>query len=134
MTDAASSFRIPAEAYDRFVGRYSPELARQLCDAAGVAAPARALDVGCGPGALAAELATRLGAEHVAAIDPSEPFAAAARARLPGVRVETGAAEALPFADREFDFALAQLVVNFMADAPAGVREMRRVSRGVVAA
>jgi ubiquinone/menaquinone biosynthesis C-methylase UbiE len=134
VTDSAASFRIPAEAYDRFVGRYSGALAQELCDAAGVRTPASALDVGCGPGALAAELASRLGPERVAAIDPSEPFAAAARSRLPGVRVETGAAEALPFADGEFDFALAQLVVNFMTDALAGVREMRRVSRGVVAA
>jgi SAM-dependent methyltransferase len=39
-------------------------------------------------------------------------------------------AEALPFADGAFDHALAQLVVNFMTDPPAGVREMRRVTRG----
>ena len=49
------------------------------------------------------------------------------------MRVEIGAAEALPFADKSFDSALSQLVVNFMSDAPAGVREMRRVSRGVAA-
>ena len=44
-------------------------------------------------------------------------------------------AEALPFADRAFDAALSQLVVNFMRDAEAGVREMARVTRpgGVVA-
>jgi SAM-dependent methyltransferase len=45
------------------------------------------------------------------------------------VRVEVAPAEALPFADAEFDHALAQLVVNFMRDPIAGVREMRRVTR-----
>ena len=47
-----TGFDAPAEAYDRFVGRYSGALARSLMAAAGVAAGERALDVGCGPGAL----------------------------------------------------------------------------------
>jgi SAM-dependent methyltransferase len=95
----------------------------------------RALDVGCGPGALTAALAERLGAASVCAVEPSEPFAAACRARLPGVDVRVAPAEALPFAGGAFDAALSQLVVNFMADAGAGVREMARVTRpgGVVA-
>ena len=118
------------EVYDRLIGRYGPGLAVALCDLAGVAAGQDALDVGCGPGALTQELAARLGAEHVAAVEPSEAFAAACRQRVPGARVHTGAAEALPFADGAFDVALAQLVVNFMADAPHGVAEMCRVSRG----
>ena len=94
-----------------------------------------ALDVGCGPGALTAALAERLGPANVAAADPSESFAEACRARVPGVEVVVATAEALPFADREFDTALSQLVVNFMRDAEAGVREMARVTRpgGVVA-
>jgi SAM-dependent methyltransferase len=132
----AATFRIAAEAYDRHVGRYSRELARGLMAAAGVAPPARALDVGCGPGALTTELAALLGAEQVAAADPSAPFVEACRRRLPGVRVELASAEALPFDDRAFDVALAQLVVNFMTDPPAGAAEMRRVTRpgGTVAA
>jgi SAM-dependent methyltransferase len=89
----------------------------------------RVLDVGCGPGALAAVLAGTLGADHVAAVDPSVPYAEACRERLPGVDVRVAAGEALPFDDGAFDAALAQLVVNFMRDAPAGVREMRRVTR-----
>jgi SAM-dependent methyltransferase len=129
-------FQAPATAYDRHVGRYSRELARALIEAAGIAPEQTAVDVGCGPGGLTAELAERLGAEHVAAVDPSASFVEACARRLPGVRVEQARAESLPFADGEFDRALAQLVVNFMADAPAGVREMRRVTRsgGVVAA
>ena len=94
------------------------------------------LDVGCGPGALTAELVRRLGPGTVSAVDPSEPFVAAARERHPGVSVRRAAAEQLPFEDRAFDAALAQLVVHFMADPVAGLREMARVTRkdGVVAA
>jgi SAM-dependent methyltransferase len=132
----ARSFHVPADAYDRFVGRYSAELARALIDAAGVRPGQTAVDVGCGPGGLTAELVAVVGPENVAAADPSPPFAEACAARNPGVRVEVAPAEALPFADASFDHALCQLVVNFMSDAHAGVGEMRRVTRagGVVSA
>jgi len=135
-TPGAATFRTPAEAYDRHVGRYGRELARALIDAAGLRPGHRALDVGCGPGALTSELVDLLGAGHVAAVDPSAPFAEACRRRLPGVDVQVASAEALSFEDDVFDHALAQLVVNFMTDPPAGVREMQRVTRpgGTVAA
>jgi ubiquinone/menaquinone biosynthesis C-methylase UbiE len=74
----------------------------------------RALDIGCGPGALTAVLAGHLGTASVAAADPSEPFADACRARLPGVEVVVAAAEAPPCRDGAFDAVLSQLVVNFM--------------------
>jgi SAM-dependent methyltransferase len=130
------SFAVGADLYDRFMGRYSVPLAPELADLASVAAGQRVLDVGCGPGALTAELVARLGAGAVAAVDPSEPFVAVARERHPGVDVRQGAAEELPFEDGEFDAALAQLVVHFMADPVQGLREMARVTRadGVVAA
>jgi len=130
------SFAVGADAYDRFMGRYSVPLAPHFADFAAVAAGQRALDVGCGPGALTAELVERLGAAAVSAVDPSEPFVAAARERHPGVTVRRAAAEQLPFGDQAFDAALAQLVVHFMADPVAGLREMARVTRnrGVVAA
>ena len=130
------TFAVAADSYDRFMGRYSVLLAPQLAAFAGVAAGQRVLDVGCGPGALTTELVRLLGPDKVTAVDPSEPFVAAARERHPGVRVEQAAAEELPFADDSFDAALAQLVVHFMADPVAGLREMARVTRGggVVAA
>jgi len=132
----AGSFDVAAEAYDRFMGRYSTQLSAGLADLAQVAAGQRALDVGCGPGALTGELVARLGAENVAAVDPSESFVAAARERHPGVDVRLAPAEQLPHQDGAFDAALAQLVVHFMADAVAGIREMARVTRagGAVAA
>ena len=130
------SFVVAADAYDRFMGRYSVPLAPQLADLATVAPGQRVLDVGCGPGALTAELVRRLGPDNVSAVDPSEPFVAAAKERHPGVDVQLATAEQLPFGDGEFDAALAQLVVHFMSDPVAGLREMARVTRedGVVAA
>ncbi len=130
------SFTVAAEAYDRFMGRYSMPLAPLLASFAGVAGGQRALDVGCGPGALATELVRRLGSDLVAAVDPSESFVRAVRERLPGVSVERATAEHLPFPDQSFDAVLAQLVVHFMTDPLAGLAEMRRVTRppGVVAA
>ena len=130
------TFDVAAEAYDRFMGRYSVQLAPQLAELGGVEAGQRVLDVGCGPGALTGELVRRLGAGAVAAVDPSDPFVAAAKARHPGVEVQRASAERLPFGDGTFDAALAQLVVHFMADPVAGLREMARVTRpgGVVAA
>ena len=130
------SFAAGPEAYDRFMGRYSAPLAPKLVDLAAIAPGQRVLDVGCGPGALTAVLAERLGAEAVTAVDPSASFVTTARERHPGATVECAAAEQLPFDDREFDAALAELVVHFMADPAAGLREMARVTRarGVVAA
>ena len=111
-------------------------LAPLLADFAGVEAGQVVLDVGCGPGALTAELVRRLGPAAVTAVDPSEPFVAAARERHPGVSVRRAAAEQMPFVDQAFDAALAQLVVHFMTQPVMGLREMARVTRkhGVVAA
>jgi SAM-dependent methyltransferase len=128
------TFAVAAEAYDRFMGRYSVPLAPLFADFAG--AEGRVLDVGCGPGALTAELVRRLGEQAVSAVDPSPPFVEAVRDRHPGVTVECAAAEDLPFAEHAFDGALAQLVVHFMTDPVAGLHEMARVTRdgGIVAA
>ena len=130
------TFAVGADAYDRFMGRYSVPLAPQLADFASVVAGQQVLDVGCGPGALTAELVARLGPAAVSAVDPSEPFVAAVRERHPEVSVQQAAAEQLPFEDRTFDAALAQLVVHFMTNPVAGLRELARVTRegGVVAA
>jgi SAM-dependent methyltransferase len=129
------SFDVAAESYDAFMGRYSRHLSAQMADLARVVPGQVVLDVGCGPGVLTTELAARVGAGSVTAVDPSERFVDAVRSRIPGVAVERASAESLPFPDGGFDAALAQLVVHFMADPVAGVGEMRRVTRdgGVVA-
>lgn len=129
-------FAVPPEAYASFMGRFSVPLAHEFAAVADLAPGQRVVDVGCGPGALTEVLVERLGAEQVAAVDPSEPFLTHTAERLPGVDARLAAAEDLPFADATFDATLAQLVVHFMADPVAGLREMGRVTRagGVVAA
>ncbi len=123
------TFLVPAESYGRFMGRFSEPLAVPFADACRVRAGQRALDVGCGPGALTAELVRRLGAPAVTAVDPSPPFVAATAERFPAVAVRAASAEDLPFADHTFDITLAQLVVHFMADPVRGLAEMGRVTR-----
>ena len=120
-------FDVSETAYDNFMGRYSVRLAPAFAEFVGIEAGQRVLDVGAGTGALTAELARR-GAD-AAAVDPSPSFVAALQRRLPGLEVQSGPAEELPWLDESFDGALAQLVVTFMLDAPAGIREMRRVVR-----
>ena len=130
------SFAVAAEAYDRFMGRYSTPLAPLFADFAGVEAGQRVLDVGAGPGALTAVLVERVGPAGVTAVDPSESFVAALRERQPDATVLHSAAEELPFEDDAFDTAIAQLVVHFMKDPVRGLSEMRRVAApgGLVAA
>ena len=119
----------PVDAYELHVGRYAAELAEGLIEATGVGPGMRALDVGCGPGALTRALADLLGEDCVCAVDPSEDFVEACRSRAPGVRVAEASAEELPFSDAEFDVVLAQLVLNHISDVRRGVAEMTRVAR-----
>lgn len=132
---------VPAEAYDRFMGRYSTLLAPLFLDFAGLdftgldlaaasGGEMRVLDVGCGTGALTAELATRFGQESITAVDPSPPFIRAVRERYPQVDAREASAEELPFPAGFFDAAVAQLVVHFLADPIAGLQELQRVTRG----
>ena len=130
------TFNVSAEAYAKFMGRYAEPLAVQFLESAQPRTGHRVLDVGCGPGALTGRLVERLGVQAVSAIDPSDPFVAAVQARWPEIDVRPARAEQLPFEDDRFDLALAQLVVQFMTDPVAGLREMARVTRpgGTVAA
>jgi SAM-dependent methyltransferase len=121
--------------YDRHVGRYSRALATALVRVAGVGPGGRALDVGCGTGALAGVLAGRLGPGRVAAVDLSPAAVEACAHAGPGAQVRLGRAERLPFPDGQFDWVLSQLVID-KVDGPTALREMRRVARpgAVVAA
>ena len=122
------SFSVPPEAYDRYMGRYSRRLAPLLTDFADVRQGHQVLDVGCGPGALTAHLAARVGAGRVAAAEPSPGFARACVERVPGADVRIAPSETLPWANDTFDVVVSQLVLSFVADADAAVDEMRRVA------
>ncbi|MCU1677376.1 MAG: Methyltransferase type 11 [Frankiales bacterium] len=130
------SFDVAAEAYGQFMGRFSEPLADAFADTLALRRGLRALDVGCGPGALTARLVDALGADAVSAVDPSAPFVAAARQRFPEVDIREASAEQLPYDDAAFDVTAAELVVHFLADPVAGIAEMARVTLpgGLVAA
>ncbi|MFC6704168.1 class I SAM-dependent methyltransferase [Flexivirga alba] len=130
------SFDVSADAYGRFMGRFSERLAVPFVAWSQVRPGLTALDVGCGPGALTAHLVEALGADNVRAIDPSPSFVAAARERFPGMDIQQSSAASIPLPDNAVDRSMAQLVVNFMPDPIAGLREMARVTRpgGLVAA
>jgi SAM-dependent methyltransferase len=124
-----------SDAYDRFMGRYSTQLAARFADFAGVRAPQEALDAGAGTGALAEELVARLGEGNVAVAEPSADYVTTLRSRFPRVDVREASAEELPWEDDSFDSSLGQLIVIFLNDAPLATRELARVTRpgGVVA-
>lgn len=127
--EGASTFGVSGATYDSFMGRYSRVLGPVFADAAGVRRGHTAVDVGCGPGALTAVLVERLGADAVAACDPSVQFVTDCAVRHPGIRIEHGRAEAIPFATGHFDHALAQLVLHFVSDPDAATGELMRVVR-----
>jgi SAM-dependent methyltransferase len=122
-------FHADEDSYDDFMGRYSVRLAPLFADFAGVAEGQRVLDVGAGTGALTRELVAR--GAVVVALEPSPEFTRALRSRFPQMEVHEAPAEDLPFADDSFDVAVAQLVVAFMEDAAAAMRELGRVSHRV---
>lgn len=123
------TFEVTGDAYDRFMGRYSRPLAADLADWLEVAPGQRAIDVGCGPGALTGILVDRLGPDRVAAVDPSTSFVAACRDRLPGVDVRRGEAKSLPHDDDSFDVAAACLVVPSELRGVVGALPARRGTR-----
>ncbi len=124
-----------AEAYERYIGRWSRPVATEFLEWLAVPPGRRWLDVGCGTGALAGLVLERCDPSEVVGVDPAEGFVEFARADVPA-RFEIAGAEALPFDDDEFDAAVAGLVLNFVPETARGAAEMRRVVRpgGTVAA
>ena len=119
-----------AEAYERFMGRWSRLLAPRFVDFAGLPDGGRVLDVGSGTGSLALAVAERNSSVRVLGIDPSKEYVAYATSRNPfldRVSFEVGDAQQLHFADANFDAALALLVFNFIPDPKKALSELRRV-------
>jgi SAM-dependent methyltransferase len=85
----------------------------------------RVLDVGCGEGQVARQLAAA--GVDVVGVDPSCPQVALARERGGGPRYARASAERLPVADRSVDAVLACLAFEHVGDLPAAVREIARV-------
>jgi len=115
---------------DFFVPSLFGQWTERVAEAAGIRPGQRVLDVACGTGVLAravAGLVTPNGT--VVGIDPNAAMLAVARRTAPGIDWREGRAEALPFADAEFDAAVSQFGLMFFDDRVAALREMRRVVR-----
>jgi SAM-dependent methyltransferase len=127
--------RRAAESYERvFVPATFAPWARDLVATGALRAGERVLDVACGTGVVARHAAPLVGADgRVVGVDVSPTMLAVARARSapPGAAIEwrDGDAAALPFSDGAFDAVLCQHGLQFMADRPRALREMRRALR-----
>jgi SAM-dependent methyltransferase len=126
------------DAYERFMGRWSRDVAPLLAKFAGVSSGDTVLDVGSGTGALTAAVAAAAPSSRIVGIDPSAPYVAFAKARHSGnlVRFEVGDAQQLLFLDGRFDRTLSLLVLNFVRDPSRALDEMIRVTKrgGTIAA
>jgi SAM-dependent methyltransferase len=119
------------ESYERYMGRWSRLVAARFLDWLGAPNGAAWLDLGCGTGALTQSILARCNPSSVAAIDPSEGFVAHARATTSDerARFEVGDAQKIPLPDASVDVAASALVLNFVPDKIAALREMERVVR-----
>lgn len=131
MTEPVTEAWLLGEPYERYVGRWSRTVAGAFLS--WLDAPHGQVwgDVGCGTGALVEAILSRSDPQLVVAIDRSDGFLAAARARIADerARFEVADAAALPWADGSCDVSASGLVLNFVPDAGAMVREMARVTR-----
>jgi SAM-dependent methyltransferase len=119
------------DAYERFMGRWSRELAPLLVKFARVRDGDAVLDVGSGTGALTTAVAAAAPSSRIVGIDPAASYVAFAKARHPAdrIRFEVGDAQRLLFDDRTFDRTLSLLVLNFIPDRSKALDEMIRVTR-----
>jgi SAM-dependent methyltransferase len=127
-----------AEAYERFMGRWSRSLAPLFVRFAGVRDGESVLDIGSGTGALTAAVAKAAPSSRIVGVDPSASYVALAQSRQGSalIEFEIGDAQRLRFGDATFDHTVSLLVVNFIPDVRKALGEMRRVtkSKGTVAA
>lgn len=125
------------DAYDRYIGRWSRQVAPPFLSWLAIPPERRWLDVGCGTGALCAEILGQARPAALAGVEPSEGFLSLARQQLPAsVRLSTGSAAAIPLQDAEVDVVVSGLVLNFVPDVALALAEMSRVTApgGTVAA
>jgi ubiquinone/menaquinone biosynthesis C-methylase UbiE len=129
--DRTVSMFANAEAYQRFMGRWSSLVAPPLIDFAKVPDAGRMLDVGSGIGTLAFEIARRKPKTHVIGIDLSKEYVAFANSKnaFPDrASFQIGDAQELHFPNAAFQSSLSLLVFNFIPDRAKALREVSRVT------
>ena len=114
-----------ADSYGQFFAAVSDHNVEPLLETAAITAGDRVLDVGCGPGNLAAAAAGR-GASVVGA-DLSPVMVAMAQSRHPELEFHQADAERLPFPDGTFDAVLANLLIPHLPRPEAALAELVRV-------
>jgi SAM-dependent methyltransferase len=123
--------------YERYVGRWSRQVAPAFVNWLNVPRAQRWLDVGCGTGALCAAIVEHGSPTSVTGVEPSEGFLEAAKKVLSGHAVfYRGDANAIPLEDASVDVVVSGLVLNFVPDQPAALKEMIRVTtnQGIIGA
>ena len=123
--------------YERYVGRWSRQVAPLFLSWLNIPGGRRWLDVGCGTGALCAAILDRCSPASVIGVEPSEGFLKAANENLSGrAAFQQGTATAIPLSDASVDVVVLGLVLNFVPDQRAALLEMARVAGkgGTVAA
>lgn len=138
LTAMQQSFFAESAAYERFMGRWSRQVAPLLVQFADIRDGQTVLDVGSGTGALALAAAQVAPSSQITGVDPSASYVSYAQGRVPTERVGfvVGDARALQMPDATFDRVVSLFVMNFIPDRAKALREMIRVTRpeGVIAA
>lgn len=120
---------LSGDPYERYMGRWSQQVAPQFVSWLGVGPARRWLDVGCGTGALSGAILECSSPTLVIGIDPSEGFLAKANERFRGnVELHRATTTDIPIADASVDATVSALVLNFVPDALAALQEMSRVT------
>lgn len=128
-----SSGQVPeqaAEIYELFfVPALFGEWAPRLVEQSGFTQGERALDVACGTGIVARQLANRGRPQDVHGLDCNPGMLSVARRSQPAIHWHAGRAEDLPFDDGTFEVITCQFALMFFEDRLRALREMRRVLR-----
>ena len=117
--------------YDKFMGRWSRQVATQFIKWIGPEPHLSWLDVGCGTGTLAETVNKNCSPSLIIGADPLKSSIEAAKLQPEnkGVEFQIGDAQNLPFDHAKFDFVISGLMIKFVKDKVRAIREMKRVTR-----